>query len=873
MPRLGLGFRLKTLFRLGREERELSEEIAFHLEMETRKLLAQGLEPAAAAHEARLRFGGVAYQQERARDAWGIRMLRDLLIDVRHALRQFQRRPGVNLLALVTLALGLGATAALFSVVRGLLLRPLPITREAELQVFWDDWDWRGSELDFVRERMRVFSGLAGYSAEGYTYRTSAGSELVVTGVTSADFFDVLGVHPLMGKTFAKGDDRPGAEAVVVLSYAMWRQELGGDPHVLGKRILLDGTPTTVIGVMPRDFYFPSPEYRAWRPLDLDPNSPVYRGRGWLVLVGRVKPGMNAGAVNGDLHAIAAALGERFTYPKAWDKTKNPSLRPVREYLLGNVKPALLLLLGAVALLLLMACANTAALVLARTTDRGGEIGLRLALGAGRGRLVRQIVTESVTLSLLAGGAGALIALALFGRLVASLPLQSGFGAALALDWTSLLVGFGLALLVGLVVSAIPVRHLLQGRLAGVSGERVVGVRAGPGRAHAVLVGTEVMLAVLLVTGSLLLIRSVGRLYAIDPGFNSRDVVTADLIVSAAEMDSPARWRFFRELMQRIRTIPGVQSAGYTNRLPVRDGGWQGPVEIEARPDLAGTARPNALWRSVTPDYLRTMGMDLKAGRGVEAGDLAGRQQIALVSESFAKKMWPGRNPLGQRVRTAFRGDSTWLSVVGVVEETRMVTMTGDNPIVLYIPHEQSGFPGEGQTLVLKTTADPGAVIGAVRRLVRDVDSRVAVARPGLMEDAVRAALAQPLRLRFFLTLFAGLALILGTVGVYGVVAYAVTRRRTEFGIRMALGAAPARVLGEVVGGGMIPVAIGVAGGMVGALILSRLLVRFLYEIAPTDPLSLALAGATLLGAGVLAALLPGWRAGKVSPVEALRAE
>jgi len=343
--------------------------------------------------------------------------------------------------------------------------------------------------------------------------------------------------------------------------------------------------------------------------------------------------------------------------------------------------------------------------------------------------------------------------------------------------------------------------------------------------------------------------------------------------VSAAEMDGPARWRFFREMLQRVKTVPGVQSAGYTNRLPVRDGGWQGPIEIESRADLRGTARPNALYRTVTPDYLKTMGMELRQGRGVEPGDLAGRQQVVLVSESFAKKMWPGRTALGQRIRTGFMGDTTWLSVVGVVEETRMFSMTGDNPIVMYLPHEQSGFPGEGQTLVMKTFADPGAVITAIRRLVREVDSRVAVARPGTLDEVVRTALAQPLRLRFFLTLFAGLALILGTVGVYGVVAYAVTRRKAEFGIRMALGAAPARVLGEVVRGGMVPVAIGVAVGIAGALGLSRLLAGFLYEIAPTDPLSLALAGLALLAAGVLAALLPGWRAGQVSPVEALRAE
>ncbi|HEV8355668.1 MAG TPA: ABC transporter permease [Gemmatimonadales bacterium] len=868
-----LAFRLRALLRPGRAERELTEEVEFHLEMETRKLIGQGMAPEQAAREARLRFGGVAYQQESARNAWGIRVLRDFLGDVRHAGRQFRRRPGFTFLAVITLALGIGATVALFSVVRGLLLRPLPVQRESELQVFWSDWDWRGSEFDFIKERARVFSGLAAYTVEGLAYRTDAGSELVMTGVTSAEFFDVIGARPLLGRTFAPGEDRPGAEPVVVLSWTMWRQELGGDAKVLGRRIILDGTPTTVIGVMPRGFYFPSPEYRAWRPLVLDPNSPVYRGRGWLVLFGRVKPGTTVGALSADVQAIARALGERFTYSAAWDKSKGARVHPLREYLLGSVKPALLLLLGAVGLLLLMACANTAALVLARTTDRTGEIGLRLALGAGRGRLIRQIVTESVTLSLLAGGAGAVVAVGLFRRLVASLPLQSGFGEAVTLDWMTFAAGVGLAVLVGLMVSAIPVRHLLQGRLSGLSGERVVGVRVGPGRAHAVLVAAEVMLAVLLVSGATLLIRSVGKLYALDPGFDPKGVVTADLIASGEEMDRPVRWQFFREMLERVKAVPGVTSAGYTNRLPVRDGGWQGPIEVESRPDLREANRPNCLYRTVTPDYLRTMGMEIRAGRGVEATDREGSAPVVLVSESFARKMWPGENPLGRRVRTGFMGDSTWLTVVGVVEETRMFTMTGENPIVMYLPWEQSGFPGEGQVLAMRTGADPGAVIAAVRRLVRELDRRVAVARPAGIEEVVRTALAEPLRLRFFLMLFAGLALVLGTVGVYGVVSYAVTRRRSEFGIRMALGAAPGKVLAEVVRGGMAPVALGVGAGLVGAVALSRLLARFLYAVAPTDPASLAVAGAALLGAGVLAALLPGWRAGQVNPVEALRAE
>ena len=867
-------FRLRALFQPKLQEQELGEEFQFHLEMEARKLVAEGFSPESALREARRRFGNVTYEQERTRDAWGIRMIRDALSDARLALRQFARRPGFTLLAVATLALGVGATVALFSVVRGLLLRPLPYANEAQLHEFYAPYDWTGVEYDFIRERIKAFESLATYSADGVTLTTEAGSTLLLSGVTSANIFDLLGVRPLLGRTFKEGEDRPGSEPVVVLGWGTWKQEFGGDPNILGKRIVLAGVTNTVIGVMPRGFYFPSPDVRIWQPLNLDPASNIYNNNGWLVLVGRARAGMSHAQINEEVQSIARDLGQRFTYPDAWDRSKNASVTPLRESMLGNVKPALLLLLGAVTVLLLMACVNAAALILARTTDRTSEIVLRTALGAGRGRLARQILVESVTLSLVAGAAGAVLAVALFKTLVASLPLQNGYGETVTIDWTTFVAAFGLALLVGLAVSAIPIRHLLLGRLSGVSGERGDAVaKGGAGRAHAVLVTAEVTLAVLLVAGAMLLVRSVTKLYALDPGFESRGVVTVDLVTSPEQMNAAVRRDFYRRILERAALLPGVQSVGMTNRLPVRDRGWQGPVRVEGRPDLEGNARPTGVYRYNTPDYFRTLGMDIKMGRGIEAGDREGGQKVVVISEGFARKMWPNLDPLGRHIWSGVAGDTSALTVVGVVEETRMFSMTGENPMTIYLAHEQVRDPGEGIVLVLRTKSDPGAVIAGVRGLVREMDPRVAVDRGGTMDDVVKTALAEPLRLRFFLTLFGGLALVLGTVGVYGVVSYSVARRRGEFGIRMALGAAPGKVLGHVVARGMLPVALGVGAGIAGSLALSRLLGRFLYEIAPTDPASLSMAGLALLSAGVLAALVPAWRAGKVSPVEALRAE
>lgn len=869
-----LAFRLKALMTPSRMERELDDEMAFHIEMESRKLEERGMSPDAAAREALRRFGGAVRERERTREAWGIGVARDLQDDAFHALRQFRKHPGFAGIAVLTLALGIGAMTALFSVVQGLMLRPLPFLDESRLVVFWADFNWRGVEFDLARERVAVCDELAAYTTDAVPFRVENGTALLLNGMGSAELFDVLGTPPLLGRTFEPGADRPGAEPVMVVSYGLWQQELGGDPGVLGRRLMLGGVPTTVIGVMPEGFYFPTPEFRAWRPLLLDPATANYQGNGYLTLIGRVRAGVTSGALEGDLESLTAALGERFTYPEAWDKTKGAHVTPVREYLLGDVRPALLLLLGAVALLLLMACANAAALMLARTTDRTGEMAVRAALGADRWRLARQVLTESLALAVIAGAAGAVLARALFGVLVAMLPLENGFGSTLSLAWTASGVAFVLALLVAIAVAAVPIRHLLRGRLDDLRGERTeTGLARGTGRAHAVLVAAEVLLAVTLVTGAALLIRSVSRLQALELGLEPAGVVTIDLVASETEMSDVERRTFFQEIEQRAAALPGVRSAGLINRLPIRDGGWQGPVWIESRPDLAETARPNSYWRMVTQSYFRTMGIDLLQGRGFDDRDREGALPVTIVSESFARRMWPGEDPIGKRVTGGFTHEHEWLTVVGVVEETRLASITGKNPPVMYAPHRQAPYVGDGQVLVLDADSDHGALITAVRGLVRELDSRVAVYRTSPMKAVVSAAMAEPLRLRFFLMLFAALGLSLGTVGVYGVVSYAVTRRRAEFGIRMALGATSGTVLTEVVRRGMMPVAVGVIAGIVLSVTLSRALSSFLFGVAPTDPASLGGAAGALLLTGLVAAVVPAWRAGRASPVEALRAE
>lgn len=802
----------------------------------------------------------------------------DLASDVRHAARQLLRRPGFSSILVITLGLGIGATVALYSVVNDLLVRPLPFAAENRIQVFWSDYNWRGEEYDFVRERTHTFESLAEFSTNGAPYHPSgdaAGSASVLPFVVgSPSLFDVLGVHPVIGRAFDDADNRPGAPPVVVISYGMWQDDLGGSRDVLGHRILLDGAPVTVVGVMPKGFFFPNPEYRAWRPLQLDPTSAFYHNVGYLVLIGRTRTGVTPAAVRADIHGIAAALAGRFSYPAAWDKTKNSSSQTVHEYLLGDVRDPLLLLLGAVGLLLLIACANGAALVLARTTDRTAELSLRSALGAGQWRLARQLVAESLVVAAISAAVGAGIAVGGFRALVSSLPLRDGFGSTVAAGWVTFATAFGLALVIGCAVSIAPVRGLLSGRFepsfGRERGER--GLGRGTRRLHRTIVASQAAFAVLLVVGATLLIRSVGHIRSLDLGLDPHGVATATLVGASRQATETDR-QFLRDVITRVSALPGVEAAGLTNRLPLRDGGFQGGVTIDDRPDLAGKARPISLYRVATPGYFKALGIRLLEGRGIDATDQANSLPVTVINEAFAKQMWPGQSAVGKHITTAYTGTSISRTVVGVIREAKLTSVTGASPLAMFVPLEQHSSATPDGVLVIRVSGNPANIVPQVRRIAAELNPQVAVTRVETMQDVVDGSLAQPIRLRFFLTLFAALALVLGAVGVYGVVSYAVERRRAEFGVRLALGASPSRVRRDVLRGGLTPVLIGIVAGVVMALGLGHALNSFLYGVSPDDPVSFAVAVGALLLAGVIAALVPAARAARTDPMATLRAD
>ena len=789
---------------------------------------------------------------------------------MRFAFRQWGKNPAFALLAAITLALGIGGTVGLFSVVHGLLIRPLPIVDEERVVAFWSEYNWRGEEYDLVKEVAPGFETVAAFSNEGYTLRSEQGGSLVLATVASAELWDVLGTPPMMGRTFVAGEDRPGSEAVTVLTHGLWQREFGADPEIVGSRIDLDGVPHTVIGVMPEGFYFPSPEMELFVPLDLDPADPGYAGNGWLVLAGRMAPGVRIDGLADDLAAITRVLDERYDYPARWDKTQNASVEPMREYLLGDVRPAMLLLLGAVGLLLLMACVNVAALILTKTVDRGREMSVRAALGAGRLRLARQILTESVLLGVVAGALGVALATALFDVLVASLPIDRAFGETLSLDWRALFSALLLSVVTGSLIALAPMRNLLRGRLAeGALTQRGTGVGSAS-RMQNALVVAEVLLAVVLVTGASLLVRTVGELRSLETGFDPRGVMSAGILISEEESTPDERRIFFEEMAERVAALPGVTATGYINRLPLRDGGWQGPVSIDGRPDLEGANRPNALYRPVSAGTFETLGIAVLEGRPFEATDHAEAPRVAIVNETFARQIWGEEGALGRTFSTGFTGE---VRVVGVVEDIAVQDLVSAPPMTAYYPWGQAMAEASFGILLAKTDGDPAALAGPIRALTAELAPRAVLGRLEPFEDAVDAAMAEPLRLRFFLGLFSVLGVVLGTVGIYGVVSYSVERRRAEFGIRMALGAEPGLLLGSVVRRGLIPVVGGIVAGSLVAYWASRVLTNFLFEVEPTDPLSFVAAGGVLLLSGVVAAVIPAARASGTDPATALRSD
>ena len=789
-------------------------------------------------------------------------MLTNWITDARYAARRLRTRPAYTIVAVLTLALGIGGTAAVFGVARPLIFDPLPYPNADSVGIFWFARSWTQQEFVRLRGKFPGFRSVAAYLENDVTMRDGdAPSRLIPAIATSAELFDVLGARPLIGAGFPPGSDAQTAEPVVVLSHGLW-QEMGGQPSIIGQRVTLDGSPRTVVGVMPRGFWFPSPSVRLWMTQPLNPESQ----NGSWTLVGHVSPGQDVRALEGPLARLSAILGEQFEYPEKWDKTKNPEVTPIHDELLGSMRPALIATFVAMGLILLIACANVAALMLGQIEGRATELAVRSALGASRTRLTQQIVVETLLLGLIAGLAGTALAAAGFRLLAGALPLGAWAESA-AFDWTVFGVALVIALVAVLLVVIIPLLALWRGDLNDVlSRARTAGVQGRGGRMERGLVIAQVALAMLIASGAALLVRSVSKLYEIDPGLETRSVAVLDLVPSAA-LNSAQRRQGLEEIVDAMRGIPGVESAAAAMKLPLRGGGNSFGITIDGKPELPPTT---TFFRVVTRDYFATMGIRLVSGRTFDISDRPGPEAPIVINEELAKRYFPGENPIGRVVGDGYSLPQRIIGVVANVAEGALIDPP--EPARYYLAGTVSWFTPQSVIVIrMSRPSDAATVLDAARRAAQRVAPNFAVQGTTTMQRVMDIAVGPARQVMSLLTLLSVLALVLGAIGIYGVISHFALRRKRDWAIRVALGLPGSRVVRHIVGQGVGLVAIGIVFGAIGTLALSRLLSSFLYGVSAVDPFAFAAASASLVVIGIAAAFVPARRAGTVDPAIVLR--
>jgi predicted permease len=867
-----------------RRAADVDAELEFHLEACAQELVAQGWAPDAARAEAARRFGDLDYTRRycRTQDAGGERRARlvtwleELAHDARHALRQLRTAPGFAAVALLTLALGIGANTAIFSVVYGVLLRPLPYAESERLvRVFETSEGSRNtvSPPNFLdwRAQGTAFASLAALSDETVSLaRQGADPERVSSAAVTANLFDVLGTRALLGRTFAREDDAWGSARVVVVDEALWRRAFGADPALLGRSLTLDGEAYTVIGIVPHGTGFPA-DAELFTPLRLDPAElPTMRGAHYLRVVGRLKPGVTVEQAGSEMATIMRRLEQQYPDQNTGAGT---AVQGLRDVLTQEVRVPLLVLLGAVGLVLLIACVNVANLLLARGVGRAGEIAVRAALGAGRGRIARQLLTESVALALLGGVLGAGLAVLGTRAFVHLAPGDVPRLDAVRVDGTVLLATLAMAIVVGALAGLGPALQSGRSDLNRVlreGGRGAVGRRL---RAVEGLAVAEMALAVTLLVGAGLLVRSFDKLRAVDPGFRPERVLTFDVSLPSASYEPVERKRAFADaLLARLRALPEARDVAVAFGLPMCGVSFGLTFDIASRP-LPPAQQPATSVRFASPGYFAALGIPLVRGRAFTADDRGGAPPVLVINETAARRFFPGRDPIGERVALGMTRDSVRLGgeIVGVVGDVHDFGLDAEAQPQMYAPFDQ--WPMSYLSVVVRTTGEPTALAAAARRIVRELDPTLPVARLTTLEQSVAESVARP---RFYMLLlgsFAATALVLAAVGVYGVIAYAVGRRTREIGVRLALGATAAQVLRGVVGRAL---ALGLAGlvlGTLGAVAATRLMRGLLFGVGPTDPLAFGVAAVALLAVAVAAAWVPARRAARVSPVAAMRAE
>jgi putative ABC transport system permease protein len=860
-------------------DEELDEELRFHIEREAAERVRRGASSADARAGALRDFGGVERFKEQCRDARGTRLLTDLAQDVRYALRTLRKSPGFTAVVVLTLALAIGANTAIFSVVNGVLLRSVPYANADRLAMVWEADRFSGTTredasvpdyFDF-RARAHAFSNLAAFEEEPLTL-TRAGTQPqhVIAGLASWNLFPLLGVAPILGRSFTAAEDAPGGPRAVLLSDALWRSRFGADRGLLGSIIRLDDVPYTVVGVLPTTMHVPSERTELWVPLQIGPTTRP-RDNHVIKVIGRLRDGVTLAAAQSEMTTIAAQL--ESAYPS--NKGRGVRLEALPDVLVGAVRPALVVLLGAVALVLLVACANVGNLLLARAAVRRHEVAVRTALGASRGRLARQFFVESLLLSLGAAALGLVIAMAGLHLLLSLAPPDLPRLGEVGLDARVLAFTLALAIAVAIVFGLLPLsesrRLTLQSALH--SGTARTGSTGrGQRRLRDLLVVTELATSVALVIGAGLLIRSFWALRHVDPGFTPRNVVQAALQLPPARYpqsydnypDWPEITGFYERLADRVGALSGVQSVAFASAGPLMPG-FTNSFVIEGREDEAARGQAEIYTRMVSPSYFQTVGIPLVHGRALGTRDDAHAPLVALLNEAAVHRYFPNESPIGHRIK--FWG--TWRTIVGVVGNERFRGLTETTPPAVYTPLRQT--PMAAVVLLVRTSRDPLLLWPAVHREVSSVDPQLALFDVVTMPRALARSVDRQRFTMLLLGSFAGAAMLLALIGVHGVLSYAVAQRTQEVGIRMALGASRGAVARLVVGHGLVLSTIGIALGLAGAVAGSRLLSGLLFGVTASDAATYVVVAVAVGAVALVASAWPAYRAMATDPAIALR--
>ena len=876
-------FRLRAIFRAKSMDANLDEELRFHVERQAAKYVNAGLSPEEARRRVRLDFGGATQIAEECREARGAQPLEALLQDVRYGFRTLRKNIGFTSVALITLALAIGANTAIFSVVYGALLRPLPYAEPDRLVVLNETHPRIGtvsvSYLNFLdwRAQNHVFSGMAVMAGVGYNLSGIAQPETIMGQAVSSNFLPLIGVHPLFGRDFDPSEDKTGAAPVVMLSYELWQSHFAGRRDVIGRSVTLDGRGFTIVAVLPRDFRT-TEAVSILEPLGvwLTNNSDVkFRAnRGDTAAIARLAAGVTAARARSEMEAIAARLAAE--YPQA-NRQFGIALQPVRELFVGDVRPAILVLFAAVMFVLLIACANVANLFLMRAAGRTREVALRVAIGATGGRVVQQMLVESFLVAGLGGVLGIGLAVAGMRAMNSLIPAAAMSSDGTNLNGAVLLFALGVTALSAIAFGLAPA---MQSVRAGVYSRLKEGGKSGGGgvrqnRWRSMLVVAELALSVILLAGAGLMLKSVYRLMAVDPGFRPDHVLRVNLGLTPSQYpDDAARRAFWRRLLDGVRVLPGVESAALGTNVPLTDSHSRGDITVEGMPLPAPGSFPHPDRHSVSPGYLRTLGVRLLSGRDFADADSETAPAVALVNARIARDLFPGQDPVGRRFmpgRPDPKRTPVWITIVGVVDDTRMYGLANPSRLEVYRPLAQA--TPDDMDLLVRSRIEPEALTSSIRAVTASIDRNQPVSAVVTMDRLVQDSVGNRRVTLILLGAFSALALILAGIGIYGVISYSVAQRTQEIGIRMALGADRRDVIRMVLLQGGRIAAAGLIIGVAAAFGLTRYLEKLLYSVSPADPVTFAGAAAVLGLVALLACYVPARRTLRVDPMTALRYE